>query len=243
MIPLDDIIVPKDRMRQLRPEKVDEFAESIAAQGQLQPIIVRPYRGKYLLVVGWHRLEAKRKLERKTIEGRVVEGLDTDQALLTEIDENLVRSDLSEAEIASHLVRRKEIYLRRHPETKQGVAGGKASGRKRSNKSQNESCSDGFVNVTAKATGKGRSTIARKTARREKIDPQALADLAGTCLDNGTELDALPACSRKNCNCSTRWCPMLPRSAFSRTQPFWLPHPASQTCRRQHARWVYISSL
>jgi hypothetical protein len=47
------------------------------------------------------------------------------------------------------------------------------------------------VKVTAKTTGKGRSTIARKTARGEKIDPQALADLAGTCLDNGTELDAL----------------------------------------------------
>ena len=42
MIRLDDIVVSADRMRQLRPEKVDEFAESIAARGQLQPIIVRP---------------------------------------------------------------------------------------------------------------------------------------------------------------------------------------------------------
>ncbi len=33
MIRLDDITVPADRMRQLRPEKVDEFAESIAAPG------------------------------------------------------------------------------------------------------------------------------------------------------------------------------------------------------------------
>jgi uncharacterized ParB-like nuclease family protein len=47
-----------DYMRRLRPEKVDDFAESIAARGQLQPIIVRP-RGDtdYLPVVGSHRLE------------------------------------------------------------------------------------------------------------------------------------------------------------------------------------------
>src|SRR5271169_1766510 len=32
---------------------------------------------------------------------------------------------------------------------------------------------------------------ARDVSRGEKIDPRALADLAGTCLGNGTELDAL----------------------------------------------------
>jgi ParB family transcriptional regulator, chromosome partitioning protein len=84
MIRLDDITVPPDRMRQLRSEKVDEFAESIAARGQLQPIIVRP-RGDtdYLLLVGWHRLEAVRKLGHEAIECRVVEGLNADQALLS----------------------------------------------------------------------------------------------------------------------------------------------------------------
>jgi len=41
MIKLRDIVVAPNRMRQLRPEKVDEVAESIAARGQLQPIIVR----------------------------------------------------------------------------------------------------------------------------------------------------------------------------------------------------------
>jgi uncharacterized ParB-like nuclease family protein len=93
MIKLRDIVVPPNRMRQLRPEKVDEFAESIAARGQLQPIIVRP-RGDtdYLLVVGSHRLEAVRKLAHEAIECRVLDGMDADQALLAEIDENLVES-------------------------------------------------------------------------------------------------------------------------------------------------------
>jgi hypothetical protein len=46
MIPLADITVPENRMRQLRPEKVDEIAESIAAHGLFQAIIVRPKKGK-----------------------------------------------------------------------------------------------------------------------------------------------------------------------------------------------------
>jgi uncharacterized ParB-like nuclease family protein len=125
MIKLRDIVVPPNRMRQLRPEKVDEFAESIATRGQLQPIIVRP-RGDtdYLLVVGLHRLEAVRKLEHEAIECRVLDGMDADQALLAEIDENLVRADLTSAERAAHHAKRKQLYLKLHPETENGKAGG-----------------------------------------------------------------------------------------------------------------------
>jgi hypothetical protein len=67
MIRLDDITVPPVRMRQLHPEKVDEFAESIAARGRLQPIIIRPQDSGYVLVVGSHRLEAVRKLGHEAI--------------------------------------------------------------------------------------------------------------------------------------------------------------------------------
>ena len=115
MIKLRDIVVPPNRMRQLRPEKVDEFAESIATRGQLQPIIVRP-RGDtdYLLVVGLHRLEAVRKLGHEAIECRVLDGMDADQALLAEIDENLVRADLTPSERAAHHAKRKQLYLKLH---------------------------------------------------------------------------------------------------------------------------------
>lgn len=42
------------------------------------------------------------------------------EALLAEIDENLIRSELSPAERALHTSRRKELYDAVHPETKNG---------------------------------------------------------------------------------------------------------------------------
>ena len=102
-------------------------------------------------------------------------------------DRNLVRADLTEAESADHYAKRKALYLKLHPETKQGGAPGKAGGGKKAMGAKMAS----FVKDTAKKTGKAKRTIARKTARGEAIDPQALDDVKGTCLDNGTELDAL----------------------------------------------------
>jgi ParB-like chromosome segregation protein Spo0J len=44
MIDLRDIVVQPNRMRQPRPEVVDELlAASIEAEGLLQPIVVRPH--------------------------------------------------------------------------------------------------------------------------------------------------------------------------------------------------------
>ena len=52
------------------------------------------------------------------------EGASEDQRRLIEIDENLVRSDLSPAERAAHQAARKEIYERLHPETVATKRGG-----------------------------------------------------------------------------------------------------------------------
>jgi ParB/RepB/Spo0J family partition protein len=70
-------------------------------QGQLQPIVVRPRKdGGYWLVAGLHRFEAAKKLKWKEINCTIFDGMAADEADLAEIDENLIRAELSPAERA-----------------------------------------------------------------------------------------------------------------------------------------------
>jgi hypothetical protein len=116
----------------------------------------------------------------------VLEGLDADHALLAEIDENLVRADLSPAESALHTAKRKEIYERIHPETKAGVAGGRP---KKTSDKMSQVSPPGFTKATAKATGKTTKTVERAASRGKHIS--VLSQVIGTSLDKGEELDAL----------------------------------------------------
>jgi ParB-like chromosome segregation protein Spo0J len=181
----------KERLRTLQPDVVNTIAESMKSQGPLHPITVIKRRGGgYTIVAGVHRFEAAKKLKWPSIMCIIREGIDADQAELIEIDENLVRANLDEAEEALHLDRRKELYEKIHPETKSTKAGGPGRGKKRT-QSQNETESaDAFIDDTAKTSGKGRSTIARK-AKRGKAGKAWLKDVAGTCLAKGDEIDAL----------------------------------------------------
>jgi len=179
------ITILPDRMRALRPQVVDELAISIERDGLINPITVRPRpRGGmgYILIAGHHRLMAIRRLKRDTIEARILDGIDAVHAEILEIRENLTRADLTEAEEALHTNRLKELYEEVHPQTKHGAIG---RGRKKSSQNENS-----FVEKTAKETGKGRSTVAR-AATRGKAGKKWLAQVAGTCLDQGNEIDAL----------------------------------------------------
>jgi ParB family chromosome partitioning protein len=183
-IDLDNIAVLPDRMRALRPEVIDALVESIKHGGQLQPIIVRQGRHGFILVAGLHRFEAAKKLKSETIRAEVRD-LDDDEALLVEIDENLIRADLSPAERALHIGKRKELYERAHPETKHG--GDRKSVEAKS--SAHLERLKAFVKETARKIGKGRSTIQRDATRSAKV--KVLADIAGTSLDKGAEIDVL----------------------------------------------------
>ena len=100
----------------------------------------------------------------------------------SEIDENLIRAELSPAERAAHVAARKAVYERLHPETKHG------GDRKSESRSQNAYLKS-FVADTAKKTGKHHATVARDVKRGKDI--LDVAALAGTSLDKGAELDAL----------------------------------------------------
>jgi len=125
-IAISGIAVAIHRLRALRPDKVDALAQSMTDQGLLQPIVVRPHKGGgYLLVAGLHRLEAAKKLKWKKITCTVFDDMEADEAELVEIDENLIRADLSPAERALQIGRRQKLYEKRHGKAK--ARGGHAS--------------------------------------------------------------------------------------------------------------------
>jgi len=115
-IPIASIKV-NNRLRPLNAEKVAELAESIAQVGLLQPIGVRP---DGTLVYGYHRLEACKRLGWTEIPAVVVDGDDL-RAELAEIDENLIRSELTVLEQSEHIGRRKRIYEKLYPHAKPEV--------------------------------------------------------------------------------------------------------------------------
>jgi sulfiredoxin len=72
-LPIDNIYVPSKRRATLKPEHVLEIAESMLANGQETPILVRLDGARYVLVEGLHRLEAAKALGEKTIFGYLVQ--------------------------------------------------------------------------------------------------------------------------------------------------------------------------
>ena len=67
-INIDEIYVPADRRKELDPEKVETAAEEIMEEEEERPIMVRQGKGRYVLVKGVHRLEARKALGETTIQ-------------------------------------------------------------------------------------------------------------------------------------------------------------------------------
>jgi site-specific DNA-methyltransferase (adenine-specific) len=106
-IPLDRITIPR-RKRQIDDEKVEDIVDSINNVELIQPIIVTPKGKNYELVAGAHRYRAFKLLGRKNIPAITVES-DAKKIELIEIDENLIRNELTALERAEHLTRRDEL--------------------------------------------------------------------------------------------------------------------------------------
>jgi N6-adenosine-specific RNA methylase IME4/ParB-like chromosome segregation protein Spo0J len=111
--PIDKIIIPQQRKRTFSDEKCKELAKSIEEIG-LHPIVITE---NGILVSGLHRLKACELLGWREIDC-VEKDYDELDAELAEIDENLVRIELTTLERAEHLKRRKEIYEAKYPEAK-----------------------------------------------------------------------------------------------------------------------------
>lgn len=187
-ITAENIVVGPRLRSRIDAGRVQALAESIRQIGIRMPLTVRIIPEMHIdgedcldvpiLVTGAHRLEALKLLG---IEDAPCIELDNDEAeaLLWEIDENLARSELTPAETAEHLAKRKDIWAAKSGET--GTNCSSLGGR--GNLS--------FASETAQQTGRSKQDVNRAIARAEKIAPDVIHMVKGTVMDKGVELDAL----------------------------------------------------
>lgn len=183
-VPINEIMVTAGR-RQLQPDKVRAIADSILEIGLLNPITIGPDK---VLIAGLHRLEACKLAGLAEIECIVLE-YDELRRELAEIDENLMRADLTMLEQGLCLARRKDIYEGLHPETRQG--GDRKSEDYKSSGQVGRLIPPTFASDASGKTGESERTIRRRTSLGERLE--MFADLIrGTPLeDNQSELQAL----------------------------------------------------
>jgi len=176
------IEVPERRARSVDTATVETLAESIKVFGLLNPLTISGNHDEgWTLVAGAHRLAAVLMLGWEEVEATSLGSTLSDVDLeLVEIDENLVRSDLSKAERAQHLKRRKELWKKKQAEDDKvaDVSATLPTGRGNT----------GFASETAVATGLSKGTINQEIAKAEKIDDDVLAEaaehkLSGRALD------------------------------------------------------------
>jgi N6-adenosine-specific RNA methylase IME4 len=192
---LGGIAIPS-RLRALRPDKVDEIAESFQQLGQLQPIVVRKNDADngYILVAGRHRLAAAKQLKWDSIAAVILDA-DPLDIKLAEIDENLIRAELSDGERALFTAERKIIYEKKNPTTGTGKTPG--AGRGKGKQARKGAKMASFQEDTAKKTGRSRRAVERDSTRGKET---WLPQIIGTCLDSGSEIDALRKLPEKERN-------------------------------------------
>lgn len=109
------LIDADDRLRPVSPAAVADLAVSIGEGVLAHPITVRPEGGRFKLVVGAHRLAAFRQLGRTNIPAQI-RSLSPLEARQLEIDENLIRSNLSALDRLTFMAERVEVWAERNPD-------------------------------------------------------------------------------------------------------------------------------
>ena len=173
-IPVNEIRVRPGR-RDAAPEAVKLLAGSMAENGLMNPVTVD---AGHSLIAGLHRLEAAKLLGWTEVECTVCE-LDGLHAELAEIDENLIRTNCSDLELAELLARRKKIYETLHPTTIARNLPGHASNYKSSgDKLTGEE--KPFSRDTAEKMGVSPRTVERHIQIAENLSPETREILRGT---------------------------------------------------------------
>lgn len=186
-IPIHRILVGK-RLRAVDADYVQLLAASMAESGQHTPIQVGPANadGCHRLIAGAHRVAAAGEAELAALQAIVFTGSEL-QAELLEVDENLLRRELSELDRAVFLAKRKAIYEALNPDARHG-------GDRTKQVEENFHLlplQGSFAVETARKLGISDRQV-RTYLMRARIEPELRALLAGTrWADHGATLDAL----------------------------------------------------
>ena len=104
-LPIDHIDANPDQPRQtFSTESIEELAQSIRIDGVIQPLIVRPQGGRYLLIAGERRMRAAQAAGLSEVPA-VVRNIADDRVLEIALIENIQREDLNSIEVAQALQR------------------------------------------------------------------------------------------------------------------------------------------
>jgi DNA-binding CsgD family transcriptional regulator len=186
-------------LRQVDKRKLSKLIESIKEVGLINPITVvkrqNPHGSEpYVVLCGHNRFMACEAIGLDPVPCRCVGEHDVKNAdfKIMQADENLVRIDLTNDDLETHLAHRKFWYEVKHPETKHGGAPGKrVKGSKGGKVAPRATLPPSFAADTAAATGMAERTIRQYTERGEKIDREVSASLTGTPLDTRDYRDEL----------------------------------------------------
>jgi ParB family chromosome partitioning protein len=180
-------IKPTKPNRSLSTAHVKDLAESLSNTSFATAVVVRPTEkeGEYawVVVAGFHRIEAAKAAGKAEIHVIVVENATDLELELLEIDENILHRPLTIVQEARALARRKKIFQELNPGTGRG-------GDRRSNV-QSGSLKNSFAKVTAAATGRSETAVNRAVARADKISDAAMQMVEGTPVETGAFLDTL----------------------------------------------------
>ena len=181
--PINEIIIPQNRARRLKPGVVTQIVDSIAQIGLRQPVTLTKDLGcKCRLIAGLHRIEAFKTLRRATIPSVILDGCSALEAEEIELRENLDRAELSPAEKTMHFARLKIISEEKYKLTGASVMVPRAEGATKSKASNT-------AKILAQQTGRSAQSIERGSLWAASIP--RLSEIVGTSLDKGVEMEAL----------------------------------------------------
>lgn len=96
--------------RDMHPEALEELANSIKAQGVMQPIVVRPIgEGRYEIIAGERRWRASQQAGLETIPA-IIREVPDEAAIAMALIENIQREDLNAIEEAQALLRLQQEF-------------------------------------------------------------------------------------------------------------------------------------